>query len=83
MKSHPTSVADAGRIVRQWHETGRVLAEFRRNALVSQSAEESRQAAFDMLDLGGQLPDDPRRERMFGLIEMQRLFAVLRERGGN
>ena len=83
MKLSLTSVTDAGRIVRQWRETGPVLAELRRNALVSQSTEESREAALDMLDLGGQLPDDSRRERMSGLIEMQRLFSVLRERGGN
>jgi len=33
-----------------------------------------------MLQLGGLLPTDPERERKSGLVEMQRRFAVLRER---
>ena len=43
--------------------------------LASQSPLESQQAAFDMLQLGGMLPDDTKREKSSGLVEMQRLFA--------
>lgn len=81
MKTSPLSTTDARRIVSQWAETGRVLARLRREALARQSAEESQQAAWDMLQLGGLLPEDPKRATSSGLVEMQRLFAKLRRRG--
>jgi hypothetical protein len=69
------------RMVAAWGETGRLLRERRLAELSSQSARESQEAAFDMLQLAGMLPDDPRRERKSGLIEMQRLFARWHARG--
>lgn len=72
--------AETRRIVEQWSETGRMLAQLRRDALVAQTAEESRRAAWDMLQLGGMSPADPHRETSSGLIELQRLFSVLRSR---
>jgi hypothetical protein len=68
-------------LVARWSETGRVLEAQRRAELAAQSALESRRAAFDMLQLGGMLPDDPTRLRTSGLIEMQRLFARWHGRG--
>jgi len=47
----------------------------RRAELAAQSPSESREAAFDMLQLGGMLPANPSREQYSGLIEMQRLFS--------
>jgi hypothetical protein len=44
------------------------------------SDEEARQAAYDLLQLGGMLAADPEREKTSGMIEMQRLFARARER---
>jgi hypothetical protein len=68
-------------IVARWSETGELLKERRRAELAAQSSEESRQAAFDMLQLGGMLPPDTAREESSGLIEMQRIFARWRSRG--
>jgi hypothetical protein len=68
------------RLVQNWQETGKVLAELRHRELAHQSAEDSRHAAYDMLQLGGILPPDAARERTSGLVEMQRLFAGLRLR---
>lgn len=68
-------------LVAQWRETGRVLDELRKTELARQSPEQSRQAAYDMLQLGGMLPADPARERSSGLIEMQRLLARGHTRG--
>lgn len=63
------------RLVAQWRSTGPELERLRRAELASLSAEEAREAAFDLLQLGGMLPPDPKRERSSGLVEMQRLFA--------
>ena len=81
MASQPLSVAAQKELVAQWCETGRVLDDLRRKELASQSPEQSRQAAYDMLQLGGILSTDPARERTSGLIEMQRLFARGHGRG--
>jgi hypothetical protein len=62
-------------LVARWRETGRVLEARRHAELAAQSPLQSQQAAFDMLQLGGMLPDNPTRLRASGLIEMQRLFA--------
>lgn len=67
-------------LVAAWQETGRLLDAQRRAELAAQTPHESRQAAFDMLQLGGMLPADATRERDCGLIEMQRLFARWHER---
>lgn len=64
-----------------WRETGRVLEAQRRAELAAQSPSQSRQAAFDMLQLSGMLPGDAVRESGSGLIEMQRLFARWHNRG--
>jgi hypothetical protein len=68
-------------LVALWGDTGRKLAQIRVAELAGQTPMESQQAAYDMLQLGGLLPSDPERERTSGLIEMQRRFAVLRQRG--
>ena len=67
-------------LVERWRETGRVLEEQRQAELAAQSPLQSRQAAFDMLQLGGMLQVDEARERDSGLIEMQRIFARGHER---
>jgi hypothetical protein len=69
------------RLVQQWTETGRLLAKLRRAELAAQSPEELRQAGFDLLQLGGMLGPDPRREKTSGMVEMQRLFARAHGRG--
>ena len=56
-------------------EAGRITAVQRRAELAAQSPSESREAAFDMLQLGGMLPANPSREQYSGLVEMQRLFS--------
>lgn len=71
----------ARELVALWGDTGRKLAQIRAAELAAQTPEESRIAAYDMLQLGGLLPTDPERARNSGLVEMQRRFAVLRERG--
>ena len=68
------------RLIRQWRETGRVLREIRLAELAAMQEEESRHVALDILNLASVLPDDPRRVRYSGLVEMQRLFSTLRER---
>jgi len=75
----PTSIQKE--LVARWRETGRVLEAQRHAELAAQSARQSQQAAFDMLQLGGMMPVDPAREQACGLIEMQRLFARWRGRG--
>ena len=69
------------RLVCQWTQTGRVLAAAKRRSLANYSPQEQRDAAWDMSELGGMLPPDERREKWSGLIEMQRQFAKLRQRG--
>jgi len=69
------SRSEQRRLVACWREAGRALAQLRHEELASQSAAESRQAAYEMLHLGGVLPADPVRERSAGMVEMQRLFA--------
>jgi hypothetical protein len=81
MSSVKISAARQREIVAMWRETGQVLEAQRRSELAAQSPSQSRQAAFDMLQLGGMLPGDPVRERSSGLIEMQRLFARWYSRG--
>lgn len=79
----PTSLTreDSQRLVAQWQVTGDALQRLRMRTLASQSAEESRQSALDMLDFASALAEDPKRVMTSGLIEMQRLFADLRVRG--
>jgi hypothetical protein len=81
MASPKLSGARQKELVALWRETGRVLEARRRSELAAQSPSQSRQAAFDMLQLGGMLPADPVRENSSGLIEMQRLFARWHSRG--
>jgi hypothetical protein len=69
------SFARQKELVATWHETGLRLEAQRRAELASQSPLESQQAAFDMLQLGGMLPGDTKREESSGLVEMQTLFA--------
>ena len=57
MSSHPLEAAVQRRLIEQWRETGRVLADIRRAELATQSPEESRRAAWDMLQLGEQLDE--------------------------
>ena len=75
MESIIPSASEQRRLAGLWRETGPELEKLRHAELASQSAADSQRAAFDMLQLGGMLPADPRRERESGLIEMQRLFA--------
>lgn len=75
MAARPLTPEDERRLVDTWREAGEALAKLRRAALASQSPEESRQAAWDMLQLGGLLPPDPRRAAASGLVEMQRFLA--------
>jgi len=81
MPSRLPDTETSRKLVALWGETGRILAKIRAAELAAQSAEDSRTAAYDMLQLGGMLPEEAARERESGLVEMQRLFAVLRERG--
>ena len=69
------------RLVTAWRETGRVLAAHRLAELAAQSPLQSQEAAFDMLQLGGMLPEDTARERDTGMIEMQRIFSRWHTRG--
>lgn len=68
-------------LVALWGDTGRKLAQIGAAELAGQTTAESQQAAYDMLQLGGLLPTDSERDRKSGLVEMQRRFAALRERG--
>ena len=77
MSSHLLEATVQRRLIAQWRETGRVLADIRRAELATQSPDDSRRAAWDMLQLGAILPPDPAREHQSGLVEMQRLFAKL------
>ena len=71
------------RLVTQWAETGHLLAITKRHALANCSPQQHRQAVWDMSQLGGLLAPDHNREEWSGLIEMQRWFARLRERGND
>jgi hypothetical protein len=81
MGSRIPSFAQQKELVAAWHETGLQLEAQRRAELASQSPLESQQAAFDMLQLGGMLPGDTKREESSGLVEMQTLFARWHTRG--
>jgi len=81
LSMNPANIAEQKRLVAQWQETGLVLEQLRYAALAVQSPAESRQAAYDMLQLGGLLHGDPSREPGSGMVEMQRLFGVLRAHG--
>ena len=74
---NPSHAEEQKRLVAQWRETGLVLERLRYAALAGQSPAESRQAAYDMLQLGGRL-SGARDELGSGLVEMQRLFGALR-----
>ena len=78
MKVLPTETDVQRGLVQVWMQAGKLLDELRRARLAHQSPEESRRAAYDMLQLGGMLPSDPARTETSGLVEMQRLFARLR-----
>ena len=75
MVSPLPSLAQQKELVATWRETGRWLEAQRHAELALQTPAESRQAAFDMLQLGGMLPGDTKREESSGLVEMQHLFA--------
>jgi hypothetical protein len=81
MNAPKLSPAQQRELVAAWQQTGRILDAQRRRELAAQSPAQSRQAAFDMLQLGGMLPRDSARERRSGLVEMQRLFALWHKRG--
>lgn len=81
MPSSDISLERQKQLVAAWRETGRLLEAQRWKELATQTPEQSQQAAFDMLQLGGMLPPDPVRERTSGLVEMQRLFARWASRG--
>lgn len=81
MSASKLSVERKKQVVADWQETGRLLEAQWRTELAAQSPEQSRRAAFDMLQLGGMLPPDVAREQSSGLIEMQRLFTRGRRRG--
>ena len=81
MVSPILSPQEQRRLVAAWRETGRLLAAQRLRELAAQSPLQSQEAAFDMLQLGGMLPQDPARERSSGLIEMQRIFSRWHARG--
>jgi len=75
-------IADAEtsrKLVALWQETGPLLERIREAELAAQSPEESRIAAYDMLQFSGLFPTDPEREKESGLVEMQRIFARARK----
>ena len=78
---NPSHAEEQKRLVAQWQETGLVLERLRYAALARQSPAQSRQAAYDMLQLGGLLDGKPETEPGSGLVEMQRLFGALRAHG--
>ena len=80
MKTDPAETDVQRRLVEGWAQAGKLLDEMRRARLAHQSPEESRRAAYDMLQLGGMLPSHQARTGISGLVEMQRLFARLRRR---
>jgi len=69
------------RLVAQWQAAGLELEKLRYVALARQSPEESRQAAYDMLQLGGGLKGELADKLGSGMVEMQRLFGALRAHG--
>jgi hypothetical protein len=75
MSASKLSLVDQRRLVEGWREAGLALQRIWQATLASQTAEESRQAAFEMLQLGGMLPADSALERSTGMVEMQRVFA--------
>ena len=81
MASAILSAEEQRRLVVAWRETGRLLAAQRLRELAAQSPLQSQQAAFDMLQLGGMLPQNPARERSSGLVEMQRILSRWHARG--
>ena len=78
---NPSKAEEQKRLVAQWRETGLALEKLRYAELACQSPSESRQAAYDMLQLGGRLDNESKDELGSGMVEMQRLFGALRARG--
>lgn len=69
-------VASSARVTAAgWREAGAALAAVRATELASLTDEDALQAARDLLDLVADLPP---REGGSGLVEQQRLFALLR-----
>ncbi|HLX28239.1 MAG TPA: hypothetical protein VKV24_07120 [Casimicrobiaceae bacterium] len=62
-------------LVDTWREAGKAMEAERLRALASQTPEESRDAALDMLELGSLAAPKASAEKYSGLMEMQRLFA--------
>jgi len=81
MKSNIANAQVSRKLVALWRETGPLLERIREAELAAQSPEQSRIAAYDMLQFGGMFPADPAREKESGLIEMQRYFALARQHG--
>jgi hypothetical protein len=81
MPANNPTIAMQRELVERWRETGRLLQRMRYAELAAQPAAESQRAAYDMLQLGGMLPADAKRECSSGLLEMQRLFARWQGRG--
>ena len=81
MNMNPSHADEQKRLVAQWRETGLALDSLRYAALACQTSMESRQAAYDMLQLGGLSREQPEDEPGSGLVEMQRLFGALRTHG--
>ena len=75
MAARRPSIEEQRRLVAGWREAGLALERLRWAELASWPAQEAREAAYDLLQLGGMLPADPKRETSSGLVEMQRLFA--------
>ena len=78
---NPLHADEQKRLVAQWRETGLALERLRHAELACQSPAESRQAAYDMLQLGGRLGGESGDELGAGMVEMQRLFGALRAHG--
>ena len=81
MGREPISKALQRKLVGAWREAGKAMEAERRRTLASQTAKESREAAFDMLELGSLAAPKSSAEKYSGLIEMQRVFARARQRG--
>jgi hypothetical protein len=81
MTASSESLKQQRELVRGWIEAGQLLESRRRAALAALTPEDSRRAAFDMLQLGGLLPSHDTPRSKSGLVEMQRLFVLFRARG--
>jgi hypothetical protein len=79
MPSTPTKTQQ--HLVHRMLNGASIVAKIRREELARCAVATHLEAVWDLSQLAGMLPADPKRAHTSGLLEMQRLFGLLHSRG--